>query len=110
MASRIPAIFDRLRASGQRGLMPFVVGEHPSIGSTARILPELDRAGASIIEIGIPFSDPIADGPVIAAAMHKAIQAGATPIEVFDQVASVRSHVNAGLVAMCSVSIVWRMG
>jgi len=90
--------------------MPFIVGEHPAIGSTARLLPELDRAGASIIEVGIPFSDPIADGPVIAAAMHKAIKAGATPIEVFDQVASVRGQVKAGLVAMCSVSIVWRMG
>jgi tryptophan synthase alpha chain len=108
--SRIPAIFEELRASGRRGLMPFIVGEHPAIGSTARLLPELDRAGASIIEVGIPFSDPIADGPVIAAAMHKAIRAGATPIEVFDQVASVRGQVKAGLVAMCSVSIVWRMG
>jgi tryptophan synthase alpha chain len=110
MTSRVPVIFEQLRAAGRRGLMPFVVGEHPAIGSTARLLPELDRAGASIIEVGIPFSDPIADGPVIAAAMHKALGAGATPIEVFDQVASVRGQVKAGLVAMCSVSIVWRMG
>jgi tryptophan synthase alpha chain len=90
--------------------MPFIVGEHPAIGSTASLLPALDKAGADIIEVGIPFSDPIADGPVIAAAMHRALKAGATPIEVFDQVASVRSQVKAGLVAMCSVSIVWRMG
>jgi tryptophan synthase alpha chain len=110
VVSRITDIFEKLRASGRKGLMPFIVGEHPAIGSTASLLPALDRAGADIIEVGIPFSDPIADGPVIAAAMHRALKAGATPIEVFDQVASVRSQVRAGLVAMCSVSIIWRMG
>lgn len=110
MLSRVDATFAGLRASGRRGIMPFVVGEHPFPGATAALLPALSRAGASIIEIGIPFSDPIADGPVIAAAMHKAIGAGATPLKVFDQVASVRGQVDSGLVAMCSISIVWRMG
>jgi len=90
--------------------MPFVCGGYPALSSTAAVLPALERAGASIVEIGIPFSDPIADGPVIAAAMHEALRLGATPLEVFDQVASVRGQVSIGLVAMCSVSIVQRMG
>jgi tryptophan synthase alpha chain len=90
--------------------MPFVCGGYPTLETTAAVLPALERAGASAVEIGIPFSDPIADGPVIAAAMHKALGGGSTPLEVFDQVASVRSQVSLGLVAMCSVSIVHRMG
>lgn len=90
--------------------MPFVCGGHPEPGATARALPELEAAGASIVEVGIPFSDPIADGPVIAAAMHTALQRGSTPQTVFDEVASVRSGLKIGLVAMVSVSIVHRMG
>lgn len=90
--------------------MPFICGGHPGPGCTAQLLPRLEAAGASIVEIGIPFSDPIADGPVIAAAMHTALQRGSTPRSVFDEVASVRSQVNLGLVAMVSVSIVQRAG
>ncbi len=94
--------------------MPFVVGSHPFPGATASILPALADAGASVIEVGIPFSDPIADGPVIAAAMHEVLTRPggrpATPETVFAEVASARARTSAGLVAMCSVSIVHRMG
>ena len=114
--NRIESIFRDLRAAGRRGLMPFVCGGHPFPRATAAVLPRLQAAGASIVEVGIPFSDPIADGPVIAAAMHEAIRpagaggCGATPMSVFDEVASVRGSLSIGLVAMCSVSIVYRMG
>ncbi len=114
--NRIVATFESLRAQGQKGLMPFVCGGHTRAGVTTAALAALDQAGASIIEVGIPFSDPIADGPVIAAAMHQAIQpvakggGGATPMSVFDEVAQARGKVRAGLVAMVSVSIVHRMG
>lgn len=108
--NRIDAVFAQLRTTQRRALMPFVCGGHPRAGTTAAVLPALERAGASVIEVGIPFSDPIADGPVIAAAMHAALKAGATPESVFAEVASVRGRMNAGLVAMCSVSIVRRMG
>ncbi len=90
--------------------MPFVCGGFPRAGATAEVLAALDAAGASIIEVGIPFSDPIADGPVIAAAMHEALKGGATPESVFDEVRAARPRVRAGLVAMVSVSIVHRMG
>ncbi len=90
--------------------MPFICGGFPRPGLTTDTLVALDAAGASVIEVGIPFSDPIADGPVIAAAMHRALKAGSTPASVFDEVRAARSRVNAGLVAMVSVSIVQRMG
>ena len=108
--SRIDDIFLKLRRDGRKALMPFVCGGYPRPGLLARILPELERAGASVVEIGIPFSDPIADGPVIAAAMHEAIEAGTTPQSIFDEVRSVRDRVGIGIVAMVSVSIVHRLG
>lgn len=108
--NRINAIFGDLRAKGRRGLMPFLCGGWPRSGVLAEALPAMERAGASIVEVGIPFSDPVADGPVIAAAMHEAIKAGATPETVFAEVAGVRGRVGIGLVAMVSVSIVQRMG
>lgn len=108
--NRVEQIFTTLRQERKRALMPFICGGHPRPGATAQALPALQAAGASIVEIGIPFSDPIADGPVIAAAMHVALQRGSTPQSVFDEVRSVRDQVSIGLVAMVSVSIVHRMG
>jgi tryptophan synthase alpha chain len=107
---RIDDIFARLRNEGRKALMPFVCGGYPGSGATAAVLPALERAGASITEVGIPFSDPIADGAVIAAAMHEALGRGATPISVFEEVAQARPQVQAGLVAMVSVSIVQKAG
>ncbi|MHC5023109.1 MAG: tryptophan synthase subunit alpha [Planctomycetota bacterium] len=108
--SRIDDIFNRLRQEGHAALMPFVAAGYPSPEVTAAVIPALERAGASLIEIGFPFSDPIADGPVIAGAMHEALQAGMTPQRVFDLVRSVRGDVRAALVAMVSDSIVARWG
>ena len=116
---RIDDIFSRLRSSGGAGkgharprgaLMPFICGGHPKPGMLAPLLTALEAGGASIVEIGFPFSDPIADGPVIAAAMHQSLLHGATPVSVFDEIASARSQTKLGLVAMVSVSIVWRLG
>jgi len=90
--------------------MPFIVGGDPSIEVTEAAIISLDKAGASIIEIGIPFSDPIADGPVIAAAMHRALSNGITPGDVIEAISRVRSSVSAGIVAMVSHSIVVKSG
>jgi tryptophan synthase alpha chain len=108
--NRIERIFAELRTRSGKGLMPFVCGGYPGAGSTAAVLPALDRAGAAVVEVGIPFSDPIADGPVISAAMHQALEDGATIDSVFGEVASVRGTVALGLVAMCSISIIYRAG
>ena len=109
--SRIPNIFHALRAANRKALMPFICGSHPRAGDTARLLPAMAAAGASIVEIGYPFSDPIADGPVIAAAMHDALLAGTTPAGVHAEVAAARANgCTIGIVAMVSVSIVIKIG
>jgi tryptophan synthase alpha chain len=112
--SRIPTIFQSLRGANRKALMPFICGSHPRPGDTARLLPALARAGASIVEVGYPFSDPIADGPVIAAAMHEALVVGSTPADVHGEIAAARAAggggATVGVVAMVSVSIVLRIG
>ena len=108
--NRINAVFAALKESGRGGLMPFVCAGSPTADALTKVLPALSDAGASVIEIGIPFSDPIADGPVIAAAMHEAIQRGTTPRAIFDEVRAVRDRVESGIVAMVSVSLVHAQG
>lgn len=108
--SRIDRIFEELRAKGCKALMPFVVAGDPTLDALPGTLSALEQAGASIAEIGIPFSDPIADGPVIAEAMHRALQRGVTPSAVLARVREARPSLRMGLVAMVSVSIVERSG
>ena len=90
--------------------MPFVVAGHPFPGSLTTICRSLQTAGADAIEIGIPFSDPIADGPVIAAAMHRSLAEGTSVHGILDEVAAMRSEVGIPLLAMVTISIVDRLG
>lgn len=109
--SRLASIFADLRARKGKALMPFVCGAYPAPGVTAGVLAAMERAGASVVEVGYPFSDPIADGPVIAAAMHDALQRRATPAGVTGEIAAARAAgLKIGVVAMVSVSIVHRLG
>ncbi|MFN0132892.1 MAG: tryptophan synthase subunit alpha [Phycisphaerales bacterium] len=105
--SRIDAIFASLRAGDRRAVMPFICGGSPA--NTGEALGALEQGGASIAEVGIPFSDPIADGPVIAAAMHRALERAITPARVFEEVAAARARLSIGVIAMCSVSIAHRL-
>ena len=108
--NRIDAIFQDLRGRGTKALMPFVTAGDPDVDTTAALLPALEQAGASVVELGIPFSDPVADGPVIEASMTRALDGGVRVRQVLDMVARVRPHVSLGLVAMVSYSIVHRLG
>jgi tryptophan synthase alpha chain len=108
--SRIDEIFRRHRAENRGALMPFLTAGYPSPEATAAVLPALQRAGAGICELGFPFSDPIADGPVIQESMTAALGHGVQPDGVFELVRSVRDELDLGLIAMVSYSIVYRMG
>ena len=111
MAHRVDEIFARLRAEGRTGLFPFVTAGYPSLRDTVAALRAFEEAlGPTVVELGIPFSDPIADGPVIAASMHEALRAGVTPRQVFDAVRALRPDTHHALVAMVSASIVQRVG
>ena len=108
--TRVDDIFGDLRNAGRTTLIPFVTAGYPSLDTTEAAVGALEAAGAQIIELGFPFSDPIADGPVIAASMHAALAAGVTPQAVFEVANRLRSRGQAALLAMVSQSIVGRMG
>ena len=82
--SRIEATFARLRREGKRGLIPFITAGDPDLETTGKLLVELARSGASLIELGVPFSDPVADGPVIQRASERALKSGFGLGEVLD--------------------------
>jgi tryptophan synthase alpha chain len=110
MASRITAAFDRIRAGGQPGLVTYVTAGDPSLAKTAEILPALAAAGADVLEVGVPFSDPLADGPVIQRASERALAAGATLRTTLAMVKAVRPRVPAPIVLFTYVNPLARMG
>jgi tryptophan synthase alpha chain len=106
----IAQTFVDLRARKRIGLVPFLPAGFPDLETTAACLPALQAGGASVIEIGIPFSDPIADGPIIQAAFTAALARKITVGDVFRMIASVRPKLSIPIVAMVSYSIVFRYG
>jgi tryptophan synthase alpha chain len=98
--SRIDATFERLRAKGERALVAYFMAGDPSLAETERLVVEAERRGADVIELGVPFSDPLADGPVIQRADLRALAAGTTLPRVLEMVASLRARVRLPLVLM----------
>ena len=84
--TRIESAFARLKREGRRGLIPFITAGDPDLETTGKLLVELARAGACVIELGVPFSDPMADGPVIQRASERALRHGFGIAEVLDVV------------------------
>jgi len=88
--SRIAATFTRLRRAHRRAFIPFLVAGDPDLPTTLRALEVLTEAGADLLELGVPFSDPIADGPINQRAAQRALAAGVTPAAVLELVRQVR--------------------
>jgi tryptophan synthase alpha chain len=89
-SERIAERFAQLRASGRRALVPYVTAGHPSPEKTVELLRGLEGAGADVLEVGVPFSDPMADGPIIQASSQKALAAGMNFDRVLDLVSRAR--------------------
>lgn len=89
---------EALRDRGQCALIPFLTAGDPDLETTAKALQRLDRSGADIIELGVPYSDPLADGPVIQAAATRALQHGTQLEQVIDMVAQVSPSLKAPIV------------
>lgn len=90
MTSRITRLFERLREEGRPGLVAYITAGDPSPERTAGLVAALERGGADLIELGVPFSDPIADGPVIQRGAQRALDAGTTVAKVLDIAAEIR--------------------
>ena len=98
VVSRIDERFAHLRKSGMTGLVTYVTAGDPDLARSAEIIQRLDRAGADVLEIGVPFSDPLADGPVIQRATERALASGVTLAGVLGMLKTVRPTISAPIV------------
>jgi len=89
-SDRLAERFAELRRDGRRALVPYVTAGHPSRAATLELLAALENAGADVIEVGVPFSDPMADGPIIQASSQRALAGGMTFDGVLELVARAR--------------------
>jgi tryptophan synthase alpha chain len=108
--SRIKETFAKLRAERRPGLVTYTTAGDPDLPRSAQILTALDRAGADVLEVGVPFSDPLADGPVIQRATERALAAGGCLTAALALVAQVRSKVAAPIVIFSYANPLMRMG
>lgn len=108
--NRIDETFRRLREAGRKAFIPFLTAGDPDLETTAALVRECEARGASVIELGIPYSDPIADGATIQASYARALSRGVTIDAILAMVRSIRGEVTAPIIAMISVSLVYRRG
>jgi tryptophan synthase alpha chain len=108
--SAIDDRFEELRDSGKKAFVPFVTAGDPSLEMTGRVLAALSDCGSAIGEVGIPYSDPIADGPVIQASYTRALNAGTKLQDIFGMIKQSAPSIPMPLVSMVSYSIIQRIG
>ena len=92
MLSPIAQRFEQLKQEKRLALMPFLMAGDPDLATTAEVLLSLQNSGADMVELGMPYSDPLADGPVIQAAAARALAAGTTPTKVLEMLTSLKGQ------------------
>jgi len=108
--SRLADTFTRLRAAGRTGLVTYTTAGDPDLARSAEILLALDRSGADVLEVGVPFSDPLADGPVIQRATERALIAGGSLRTALKLIAQIRPLVAAPIVVFSYANPMLRLG
>lgn len=108
--SAIDDLFAKLRANNRKAFMPFVTAGDPDLEFTQAVLRELDSRGCDLCELGIPYSDPIADGPVIQASYTRALDKHIKLQQIIDLMKGVTPQLTAPLVTMVSYAIIYRHG
>ena len=95
---RIADVFDGLKQQGHKGLIPYITAGDPDLATTEQLLIALSRAGATLIELGVPFSDPMADGPVIQRASERALQHSFGLQDILDAAARARTQIDTPII------------
>jgi tryptophan synthase alpha chain len=109
-STRISRRFAQLRESGELGIVAYITAGDPSLDATPQYVLALAEAGADVVELGVPFSDPLADGPTIQRASERALKAGATLEGVIDLVARIRKTSQVPLVLFSYYNPILQMG
>jgi tryptophan synthase alpha chain len=108
--SRLEMTFGRLKANGHKALVAYIMAGDPTLHETEQLVLELERAGADVIELGVPFSDPIADGPVIQQAAGRALKSGTSLRKILASVAHVRTMTQIPIVLMAYYNTIHAFG
>jgi tryptophan synthase alpha chain len=108
--SRLADTFARLRASRTPGLVTYVTAGDPDLPRTAGVFRALERGGADVVEVGVPFSDPLADGPVIQRATERALAGGTTLVKVLDLLEGMRATFRPPVVIFSYANPIFRLG
>lgn len=110
MKSKIQQVFDRTKQEKRCAFIPFITGGFPNTDTFIGLLRSLDTSGADIIEVGIPFSDPLADGPIIQHSSKLALDEGVTPQSILDTLRKIKHEIRAPLVVMSYWNPIMRRG
>jgi len=108
--NRIERCFEKLRACGDKALVCFLTSGDPDFAVTVKLVTEIARCGADIVELGVPFSDPLADGPSIQASSFRALERGATVRAVFENLRQIRTTCDVPIVLMTYYNPVHKYG
>ncbi len=106
----LEALFDRAKSAHRTAFIPYVMAGDPDLETTAMILESRTRAGADAIELGIPYGDPLADGPTIAAAAHRALDRGVKMADVFSLVLAHKNKAGAPIILFTYYNPVYKYG
>ena len=110
MTSKLDRTFAQLKKRGEKALITYVMAGDPSLQETEQLVVELEQAGADIIELGVPFSDPIADGPVIQQAAERALRSGTSLRAILSMIAGLRARTQVPLVLMAYYNSIHAFG
>ncbi|TKB66773.1 MAG: tryptophan synthase subunit alpha [Nitrospira sp.] len=110
MSGRLETTFQRLRDKREKALIAYLMAGDPGLAETEQLVVALEQAGADIIELGVPFSDPIADGPVIQQAAERALKNGTSLRKILDSVKSLRQRTEIPIVLMLYYNSIHAMG
>jgi tryptophan synthase alpha chain len=108
--NRIDIKFKQLKKQGKKAFIAFVTAGDPSLAATSRLVEEFEKNGVDIVELGVPFSDPLADGPVIQAASQRAISRGTTLSRILTMVKALRARTEVPLCLMTYYNPVFKYG
>lgn len=108
--NRIDRKFAELRKKREKALIPFVTAGDPDLETTERLVLSILGAGADLVEIGVPFSDPVAEGPVIQKASKRALDSGTTLVKIFELVRRLREKTDEPLLLMLYLNSIFRFG
>jgi len=110
MSNRIQNTFEKLHTKGEKALIPYIMAGDPTLAMTESLVLALEQGGADLIELGVPFSDPIADGPVIQQAAERALRSGTTLKKILATVTNIRRKTSIPLILMAYYNSIMAMG